>query len=302
MATPKKEAIVQRATELWHNDRAKNGDPSFDIEPELEELKESGWLSVAQSELMRSQGTEYEQYIAEEKDQYSETKEFEIDIAEALNSGIFISGTSASGKSNLGFIVSDMLMRKGVTVYAIDPSQAWQRSSIPNRIMIPKPMKVEWRDPCSTVFDISRLNVLQQKIFVEGFCRTIFNARANSEYRPKTFIFFEEAHLYFPEGCMRAKSYQEALRIVTVGRNFNVRFGLITQWCALIDKVVLRFPRQKWFGYTDEKNDVQYLQNFVGDKANELETLEVGEFLYDYGKVTKKVKVPLFKEKVKVIA
>lgn len=94
---------------------------------------------------------------------------------------------------------------------------------------------------------------------------------------------------------MRSKKYQEALWIVTTGRNFRIRFGLITQWCALIDKTVIKFPRQRYFGYSDEKNDKEYLRNFIGDWVNELESLNVGEFVYDYGKTTRKVQVPRFR-------
>lgn len=168
---------------------------------------------------------------------------------------------------------------------------------MPNVFQITYPMTITYKDgtvACSAVFDISRLTILRQKEFVENFCKSLFELRVNSSYRPKTFVWFEEAHLFFPEGSMRSKKYQEALRIITTGRNFNIRFGLITQWCALIDKTVIKFPRQKFFGYTDEKNDKEYIRNFIGKRVDELETLEVGQFLYDFGKNTKKIKTPLF--------
>jgi len=54
MVTPTKAEIVKLATESWHKDQLRKGNPAFDIEPELSELREGGYLSYAQSELMRN--------------------------------------------------------------------------------------------------------------------------------------------------------------------------------------------------------------------------------------------------------
>jgi len=53
MVTPTKAEIVKLATESWHKDQLRNGNPAFDIEPEISELREGGYLSLAQSQLMR---------------------------------------------------------------------------------------------------------------------------------------------------------------------------------------------------------------------------------------------------------
>jgi len=54
MVTPTKAEIIKYALEKWHMDQARMGNPAFDIEPELSELKEDGYLSLAQLELMRN--------------------------------------------------------------------------------------------------------------------------------------------------------------------------------------------------------------------------------------------------------
>jgi hypothetical protein len=41
-------------------------------------------------------------------------------------------------------------------------------------------------------------------------------------------------------------------------------------------------------------NDELCLQNFMGKRVDELETLKVGKFLYDVGNRTRRIKVPLF--------
>jgi len=255
-------------------------------------------VSIAQS--LRSQKSSLRQLSVVDQSGivvWREQAEFPFDISEALKSGTFTSGTSQSGKTNLNFWLANELMKNGVIVYVFDPSQAWvKKSSIPRCITLKNPLPLT----CdlvndSTIYDISRLHVDEQCEFVEKFCKTLFEARVDSEHRPKTYLMFEEAHLYFPEGCMRAKAYREALRVVTVGANFNIRFGLITQWASMVDKKIVKFPKQKYLGYSDEKNDKEYLRSFIGDRVEELETLKTGEFLYDYGKTTKRIQTPLFR-------
>jgi len=52
MATPNKQQIIDKATELYFEDCFKHGCQS-PITPEVAELSESGFLSLAMSELMR---------------------------------------------------------------------------------------------------------------------------------------------------------------------------------------------------------------------------------------------------------
>ena len=54
MVTPTREKIISYAIEKWHEDQLRKGNPAFDIEPEISELKEGGYLSYAQSQLMRN--------------------------------------------------------------------------------------------------------------------------------------------------------------------------------------------------------------------------------------------------------
>ena len=51
--TPTKSEILEKAVELFHNDRFRNGDPSFAITPTEQELRENGYISIAVSGLLR---------------------------------------------------------------------------------------------------------------------------------------------------------------------------------------------------------------------------------------------------------
>lgn len=223
---------------------------------------------------------------------------------EAMRTGTFTSGTSGSGKTVLNFHFAERLMQAGAIVYIIDPSQAWPKgSSIPNLIQITFPMTVEWKNGTSaqsTIFDVSRLTYPQRVQFAETFCKTIMDDRKNKSYRPPTFVIFEEGQLYFPQGSMRSlKRHSSAVELVTNGRNFNVRFGVITQFPSMIDKLLIKMCKQRYFGWTNEPNDVDYIDDIIGkEHAKNLEKLEVGEFIYSYPVRkggTRQIKVPMFK-------
>lgn len=66
MTTPSKSEIVERARELWLQDRLRRGDTeAIQLTPEEEKFREEGFLLVAQQELMRDTD-EYEEYLAKE--------------------------------------------------------------------------------------------------------------------------------------------------------------------------------------------------------------------------------------------
>jgi len=230
---------------------------------------------------------------------------FPFDIKKALKSGWFLSGTSGSGKTNLAYQLADRLIKAGVVVYVFDPSQAWKKfSNIKNWIQVRRgEYKLRFPKKESVIFDISHLYVPEQREFVESFCRSLFIQRTfGPEPDHWIFLIFEEAQIYLHQHAMRSKAYQEVMRLITVGRNpaYKIRFGLITQFAATVDKLCVKMTEQRYFGYSDELNDKKYLQNFVGkENIAKLDTLKVGEFLYDVGKVTKHIKTPLFQSKTK---
>ena len=56
----------------------------------------------------------------------------------------------------------------------------------------------------------------------------------------------------------------------------------------MLDKDTLKFMNQRFFGASNEPNDVSYLKGFLNKHAQELKTLDSGEFLYfNKGKISK---------------
>lgn len=298
--TPTKEQILERARQLWLNDQIRNGCTQLaELNPEVEELREGGYLIAAQQELMRSTDA-YAEYLEKE---YAEAKgkakvEFEslklqpftVDIAESLRSGIFVSGTSQCGKTTLGFHIAKRLMENGIVVWVIDPSQAWHKFQGFKRIVHVYPLrqkqKVQWGDE-ATLFDVSRLNPSEQQRFIEAFSANVMYVAINRNLRPNIVVVFEEAHTAFYNGAMRAKRSRETVRLLTQGGNFNIRFIAITQFPAMCDKLLVKLAQQRYLGKTSEPNDLGYLAGIIGKHIKELPHLERGRFVYSYsGKVS----------------
>lgn len=204
-----------------------------------------------------------------------------FDSKEAMKSGTFVCGMTGSGKSDLTMRFAETMMEEGVLVYVFDPAQAWQKqSSVPNVSTIRNPDHI-WLPKESTIFDISMMTIPDQQIFVENFCRTLFMDRARSAEDPPTWLIFEEAQLYLPQGALRSRAFQEAVRLVSVGRNYGIKFCLVTPFASNVDKYIIKLCGQRYLGYTTEPNDIKYLKGYLEERVEELKTLRPGQFFYE---------------------
>lgn len=290
MTTPTRTEIEQYARELWHRDRAKSGDPSFDIEPELNELRESGFLSVAQSSLMHNLETRHSEWVhngfitketSTEEKTLSPRNTFSVDIGTLFDSGALILGSKHTGKSDIAMILSDKAIQKNAIVVCFDPSQDWSaRSSIPS-VMKVEPYRNLDVPSESTIFDISLLSPNQQQRTVENFSEKLFEHQAQAEKRRQYLVIFEEAHTYFTQGCMRSENLTNCVRLLSVGRNVLIACVLISQFASMLDKFAVKHSTsQMWCGFTREPNDIKYLKQILGSEVEKLSKLSDGEFLY----------------------
>jgi hypothetical protein len=287
VTTPTKSEIINKATEMWKLDRMRAHDPSYALNPQVEELKESGFLSAATSELMRD---EYKQ-IEANKD-YFETEDlkeretltkngFEVNVQEAFKNGLFIAGSTGSGKSDVAMEAVTQLPKSTVIV-VFDPSQDWQNRSSIGRYMTLETSFIEKLPQDSIIYDISLLSTQQTQRLVENFSERLMRQQAETpkSQRKQYFIVFEEGHEYFSEGVLRAKRLESTVKIMTRGRNFRIRFACITPFSSLIDKKAMKYMAQRYFGYTSEPNDIRYLREFLKEDVEKLKTLKAGEFMY----------------------
>jgi hypothetical protein len=222
-----------------------------------------------------------------------------FDSTEAMRSGVYASGTTGIGKSDVLMEIADVLMKEGIIVVVFDPTQDWQnRSKIPHYAVTQTLLGFER----NIIYDISKLTNTEQQQLVEWFCKQlmIYQASLPKEKRKRHFIIFEEAHTYFPQGCMTAKRYQNIVRMMTQGRNFKIRFACITQFASLIDKNAMRYMKQRYFGSTDEPNDFEYILRFFpknkrDEIAEKIVRLKAGEFIYKNGDKTELVQIEPYK-------
>lgn len=247
---------------------------------ELESAKER-----ARNERQKTKRLEEELERIRLEKQNKETKPQEalpFDLQEALRSGLYCAGTTGTGKTDIGMYAASLLMKYGVTVLVFDSSQDWlNRSSILHYRTLASSF-IDKIPEHSIIYDISHLTIRQQQELVERFCKILMRYQATipDQERRQYFLVFEEAHTYFPEGCMRAKRLQNTVKMMTQGRNFKVRFMAITQFSSLIDKTAMRYMTQRFLGNSNEPNDVAYLRKIIGKYAEQLGSLRNGEFLY----------------------
>jgi DNA helicase HerA-like ATPase len=217
---------------------------------------------------------------------------FQFDVGEALKTGFYTSGTTGCGKTDIAMYCVDALREEGVNVFIFDPSQDWDaryRSDLlhvsfkahnPYASVVNNLSELRLS---TSIIDISSLTVLQTQEVAEAFAWMLYKHQAElkPEQRKKYFIVYEEAQTVFPQGALRAKRLQNVVRLLTQGRNYKIRIGMITQFAAMLDKDGMKYQRQRYFGWTDEFNDRKYISHFLGDEAAEsLKFLKSGEFLY----------------------
>jgi len=288
MATPTRTEIETYAKELWHRDRARSGDPGFDVEPELNELREGGYLSSARSELMTSIETKNAQWFSQHKNfeeiETSTDSTVLFDVQEALNTGFALTGAKQCGKTTMAKHFVRELLGLGVIVYVLDVSQAWNHDSPITKITQITKHNEEYEWKGSQILDMSSLGIRERVLFVNELCREIYDSHVYGDSE-RTFLVFEEAHTYLPNGCMRMSVRKKnvldgVLDLITVGANYKIGFGLITQFPAMVDKTPIKACLQRYFGWTWEKNDVNYIKGFLPKEWSEkLRDLQRGQFI-----------------------
>lgn len=279
MTTPNKKAIIEKAIELWRADQLKSGSMQLaELNPEIEELRESGYLSSAQSELMMSLDRKHAEF-KEYADHTENFGDFQFDITEGLQTTCFVSGSRGVGKSDVSMRIVDQLTSEGIICIAFDSSLDWlKRSSIQKYITV-KPyadLPIPYEN---MIFDLSLLTPLEQQNIVERFSKKLFEHQINNMTN-RYYVVFEESQIFFPLNSLRSKNTQNSMRILTIGRNVNTSVCAISQFPSLVDKELVKHAGQIYVGCTSEKNAVNYWKAVLGKNADQLKQLENGSFIY----------------------
>ena len=284
MTTPHKEAILEKAKELFMENSVKNGIPA--ISPTESELRESGFISAAKSQLMQDRNrSAIEEYFPNE-DRFNASG-FRFDVKEATKTGFYVSGTSGIGKSDIAMNAAKELMKHGVSVVVFDSTMDWiERSNIPSYITVKPNVQFSFAlDGRSFIFDIHLLNPDQRLELLEYFSGVLYRHQAFrlKNERKKFIVILEESQTFLYQGVMRSVKTRNIRMLLSEGRNFNVRFGSITQFSSMLDKDAMKFMKQRYVGWTDEPNDIVYVTNMMGGYKERVKSLRAGQFLYKHG-------------------
>jgi len=274
--TPTKTEILAKASELYFSDMAKSGIQNFN-NPEPNELAESGYISSAKSELMRNLETKHAEWLNNGSN--LETSDFQFDIIEGMQTTTFISGSRGIGKSDIAMQIVDRLINENIICIVFDSSMDWLKRSLISQYITVKPytdLNVPYQN---TIIDMSILTPIEQQRTVEAFCKKLFEHQINNMAN-KYYLVFEESQIYFPLSALSSKNTQNTMRLLTVGRNFNISLATISQFPALVSKELIKHAGQIFIGYSTELNTLNYWRGILGTHTEKLKELQNGQFVY----------------------
>ena len=314
MKTPTRNEIEEKARELWHSEQAKKGNPIFDIEPERHELRESGFLSLAQSHLMRDGARSQNEIWGSYSDHVEfydnipicESGKFSIpfNVEEQQDSNTLVCGANKTGKSLLSCGITSILQNLNWKIVAFDPVGNYKTiSDIPTYYNVTKTNydreEKKWFYPYpedSIIFDMSLLKPIQQKSFVDTVLEQLWDTQVKNSSR-RTLVILEEFQLY--GRTVRGSASQNILRIMSAGRNHKIRVLAVTVDLALIDTAFIRLTSQRFYGRINvEENSKRKFKNYHGgDWLRICQELDLGYFVYMLRDKLKVVKVQCFETK-----
>lgn len=227
-------------------------------------------------------------------------RDLAFDLDECLRSGVFICGTTGSGKTNFAMIIAKHLMEEEIVLFVIDPTRQWMeifgliaRTTTIGEHSTELP-SMDWNT--HHILDTSQLTPLQQRAFVELFSDHLIKVTSETKQdkKPNRIIIFEECHTPMYPGSFKSKDVQRTSQLLTQGRNFGIRFIAITQFPASCDKIFVRIAQQRYFFLTSEKSDIDYIRAFIGAEARHLPKLQRGACIYCYRGETERIHSPVF--------
>jgi len=301
MTTPTKTEIREKALELWYSDRARReGTDSLNITPTLEELREEGFLTVAQHELMRNTDS-YRTFLEKETNETRLPKIHEGLLFDwehlVKKSNILVSGTNATGKSRLAMALASTMINLGWKLIVFDNSGVWKTvSDVPNYVKITD-VSYGYEIPIleheSLIYDITELLPSQQIDVVDFIMLNLWKTRYNENYTWCMAI-FEEFELFGRN--LRSLPSQNLARVFHAGRNKEIRSLCITTDLSLIDPSFIRLCQQRYHARLGiESNCKRRFRQYYGKDWLETATsLELGEFIYLHESKLRHIRVPCF--------
>lgn len=190
------------------------------------------------------------------------------------------------------------LAENNVILYIIAPTDVWVKKfylvkNIHNIQSLKNPLIIDWNAHC--IFDISKLPPDERRQFIELLSCEIIKKATSSQEISNKIVIVDECHIPWYNGYFDSNQAQHTKQLLTEGRNFGIRFIAITQSPSTCDKLPIKLAQQRYFFCTSEKEDIDYVKEFVGIYVKDLPNPHPGECIYCYGK-PKKIETPKFDE------
>lgn len=219
-----------------------------------------------------------------------------FDLSEAKDTGFLICSTSKDQNTTLCKHIVKQILNAGLTAYVLDVSQAWTMNSPINHMVKASSEAIRDMDETantSSVLDLSQLNYEQRGDYVIAFTKAIYDWHKSKGHKkaPFEFVIYEQAHTYLLNGCFKnINKYAPLIDLMSIGANFNLRYGVIAQSPLMIERNIVKECQQRYFGCTTDADDLHYIKSFVGKKYADIKK---GQFLYQLRNRTEKIESPL---------
>ena len=204
-----------------------------------------------------------------------------------------ILGRKGSGKSYAAMVFAEELLQKNQQVVTIDPLDAWwglkssangreaghqivvfggPHGDLPLRDDMGRRMAelIVYHD-MSAILSVNRLSKSAQQRFFTDFALTLYEIKADDQYRQPMHLFIDEAHRFVPQQVFRGLEGMvgAANDLVLEGRTRGIGITVIGQRPAKINKDVLTQVGAMLVLQVTGKNDRKAIAEWVDEKGTE---------------------------------
>jgi len=316
MVTPTREKIIEYAKQKWHQDQLRNGNPIFDTNPEIEELRENGYLSLAQSELMRNPNyDEWEEYNekvesvqkALEIEEKSEFKTIDIiDLNEILKSGLALVGGRGTAKTTTAkhLIRRFMKEKASVKIRAFEDAFEFSKNS---DIPVYQVLTAQTR----RIYDLPQCSYFTGKLYNPEDATTILRCfvtrdwgkqvdrilASKGQYDKWILYVTDDSHSILDRYSLSRTINKTLLRWAGTGRNYKMSFITITQRFQSIPTQLLERINTGYliFKLTGANNRTKLKGIGLSKQTiNHIEKMGTGEAIYYHSGKAEIIHVPKF--------
>lgn len=320
MVTPIKEQIVKLATERWHADQLKKGNPAFDIKPELSELREGGYLSVAQSELMRNPNHDewdgYNERIenlkknleTEQKVLNSDFLTVEtIDLNEVLKSGLAIVGGRGTAKTTTAKHLIRRFIREkaSVRIRAFEDAYEFSKNSdIPfYQILTENTRRIYALSQCTyftgKLYNPEDATTILRSFVIRDWGKQVEKVLAsNGQYDKWILYVTDDSHSILDRYSLSRTINKTLLRWVGTGRNYCMSYITVSQRFQSIPTQLLERINTGYliFKLTGANNKIKLKAiGLTKPTIKRIERLKTGEAVYYHEGKEEMIYIPKFK-------